>query len=188
MQYGQHNEICKLLYQSEISMLMIKYFTHQETSPKGEEELLSHQLLPPAPPSNPSHPAPLPHIFRPPHCPLRSCSQDSSSIHFIHLPPKQTTAFHINWLGLVPFPKTSNPCHLRKTRKKWSPIIVTNSFTMLSRRFRNSLNTDIRALNPWIGRSATLNEFDWGITLCTIKKHLVKPSNWAWTQFCQAQM
>ena len=131
---------------------------------------------------------PLPHIFRPPHCPLRSCSQDSSSIHFIHLPPKQTTAFHINWLGLVPFPKTSNPFHLRKTRKKWSLIIVTNSFTMLSRRFRNSLNTDIRALNPWIGRSATLNEFDWGITLCTMKKPLVKPSYWAWTQFCQAQM
>ena len=101
--------------------------------PKVRKNFLVTNSRPPPTPSNPSHPAPLPHIFRPPHCPLRSCSQDSSSIHFIHLPPKQTTAFHINWLGLVPFPKTSNPFHLRKTRKKWSLIIVTNSFTILSR-------------------------------------------------------
>ena len=36
------------VYQSEISMLLIKYFTHQEASPKGEEEVItdhSHKLI-----------------------------------------------------------------------------------------------------------------------------------------------
>ena len=41
------------VYQSEISMLLIKYFTHQEASPKGEEEYLSHQIPPPAHPIQP---------------------------------------------------------------------------------------------------------------------------------------
>ena len=100
------------VYQSEISMLLVKYFTHQEASPKGEEELLSHQLPPPAHPIQPLPSRPPPPYIPSPSLPF-ALLFTRFFLHSFH--PLASQANHCFPHQLTWF-SASNPCHLRKTR------------------------------------------------------------------------